>query len=114
LRDIQPAVYILSSGRNGTLYTGASSDLIHRVRQHREHLAEGFSKKYNVKNLVWYELHGTMESAIIREKQIKKWRRDWKLDLIERTNPYWNDLWPEITGQAKTLDSRVRGNDGVR
>lgn len=100
-RDIQPAVYLLASGRNGTLYTGVTSDLVQRIWQHREHQVEGFTKKYDATLLVWYEPHGTMESAINREKQIKKWRREWKIDLIEQANPYWNDLWPEITGQSK-------------
>ena len=96
----QPAVYILASGRNGTLYTGVTSDLIRRVCQHREHAVDGFTARYGVACLVWYELHATMDSAIVREKRIKKWRRAWKLALIEASNPYWNDLWPEIIGQV--------------
>ncbi len=104
----QPATYILASGRNGTLYAGVTSDLVGRTWQHREHVADGFTKKYRVGMLVWYELHGTMESAITREKQLKKWNRDWKIRLIEEANPYWNDLWPEITGQA-TARAQVAG-----
>ncbi len=97
----QPAVYLLASSRNGTLYTGVTSDLIKRIWQHREHLASGFSDRYGVTRLVWYELHGSMESAIVREKRIKAWKRIWKLQLIEERNPYWHDLWGEITGQAQ-------------
>lgn len=96
-----PAVYLLASQRNGTLYIGVTSNLIQRIWQHREGLAEGFTKKYRVKTLVWYELHTTMESAIAREKALKKWNRDWKLKLIEQTNPQWLDLWPEINGETQ-------------
>ena len=93
----QPAVYLLSSRPNGTLYVGVTSNLVQRVWQHREGLIEGFSRRYNVKILVWYEQHETMHSAIAREKAIKKWNRDWKLRLIEESNPQWRDLWPDIT-----------------
>jgi len=94
----QPVVYILASQRNGTLYVGVTSNLIQRIWQHREGVVEGFAKKYAVKVLVWYEQHLTMESAILREKAIKKWNRNWKLALIEKMNPDWRDLWPLITG----------------
>ena len=93
----QPAVYIMAKDRNSTLYVGVTSSLIARTWQHREHVVEGFTKKYDVTRLVWYELHGTMDSAISREKQIKKWLRSWKIALIEERNPYWNDLWSEIS-----------------
>ena len=93
----QPAVYILASDRNGTLYIGVTSTLIQRIWQHREEQVDGFSKLHHVKQLVWFEQHGTMESAIIREKQLKKWNRLWKLRLIESVNPHWRDLWNEIT-----------------
>ncbi|TXI43021.1 MAG: GIY-YIG nuclease family protein [Nitrosomonas sp.] len=96
-----PAVYLLVSQRNGTLYIGVTSNLIQRIWQHREGLAEGFTKKYRVKTLVWYEQHATMESAIAREKALKKWNRAWKLKLIEETNPQWRDLWPEINGETE-------------
>ena len=96
-----PAVYLLASQRNGTLYIGVTSNLIQRIWQHREGLAEGFAKKYRVKTLVWYEQHATMESAIAREKALKKWNRAWKLKLIEETNPQWRDLWPEINGETE-------------
>ncbi len=85
-------VYILCSKRNGTLYTGVTSDLIKRIHEHKNNLVEGFTKKYTVHRLVWYELHGTVDSAITREKQIKRWRREWKLYLIEKDNPNWVDL----------------------
>lgn len=96
-----PAVYILASKRNGTLYIGVTSDLIQRIWQHREGVVEGFTQQYALKTLVWYEQHETMESAIKREKALKKWNRDWKLRLIEERNPDWNDLWFEITGQMQ-------------
>ena len=90
--------YILASKRNGTLYTGVTSDLIQRVWQHEQDLVEGFSKKYRVKKLFYYEVHDNAESAITREKQIKKWRRKWKLRLIEEKNPQWKNLYDEIVG----------------
>lgn len=89
---------MLASKRNGTLYVGVTSNLIARTWQHKEHEIEGFTKQYDVTMLVWYELHGDMESAIQREKQIKTWKREWKLRLIEETNPYWSDLWSRIVG----------------
>jgi len=91
-------VYMLASGRNGTLYVGVTSDLVKRAWQHNEGVVAGFTKEYDVKRLVWYEQHGNAESAITREKQIKKWNRVWKIRLIEETNPYWNDLYGQITG----------------
>jgi putative endonuclease len=91
-------VYMLASKRNGTLYTGVTSNLIQRVWQHGQDLVEGFTKKYRVKKLVYYEVHDNAESAITREKQIKKWRRKWKLRLIEEKNPQWKNLYDEIVG----------------
>ena len=93
----QPAVYILASKRNGTLYVGVTSDLVKRVWQHRNDEVEGFTKQYRVHALVYFELHTTMMDAIRREKQIKKWYRAWKIRLIEEQNPEWRGLWPEIT-----------------
>lgn len=90
-------VYILASRRNGTLYVGMTSNLLQRVWQHKEGLAEGFTKKYAVHRLVYFELHQDGENAIRREKQLKKWRRAWKIELIEGTNPDWRDLYDEIT-----------------
>ncbi|MDP3008956.1 MAG: GIY-YIG nuclease family protein [Methylococcales bacterium] len=92
----QPCVYLLASGRNGTLYVGVTSDLIKRVYQHRNNLVDGFTKQYGVHDLVWYEVHEQMESAILREKQIKKWQRMAKIGLIEKGNPTWQDLWHEL------------------
>ena len=113
LMDKQPCVYLLASDRNGTLYAGVTSDLIGRIWQHREHVIEGFSARHGVTRLVWYELHPTMESAIQREKRIKKWNRAWKVRLIDEMNPSWRDLWPDIAGlKATSMDSRLRGNDG--
>ena len=92
----QPAVYIMASTRNGTLYTGVTSDIIKRIWQHKNNIVEGFTQRYNVHQLVWYELHESMESAITREKRIKGWKRKWKLELIESMNPGWKDLYPSI------------------
>ena len=92
----QPAIYILASGRNGTLYVGVTSDLIQRIWQHKNDLVEGFTKKHQVHTLVHYELLDDMLSAITREKQLKKWNRDWKLKMIEKDNPTWRDLWKDI------------------
>ncbi len=106
----QPAVYILASRRNGTLYTGVTGDLVKRVWEHRSDLVEGFTKRYRVHDLVYFELHDRMSEAIQREKRIKKWSRAWKIDLIEESNPRWRDLWPTIIG-GEDVDSRLRGND---
>jgi len=97
MREIRPCVYLLASERNGTLYVGVTSDLVKRAWQHRNEVVDGFTEEYGVHLLVWFEQHETMESAILREKQIKKWKRKWKLELIEASNPYWKDLWHDIT-----------------
>jgi putative endonuclease len=89
-------VSIFASNRNGTLYVGVTSDLIKRVWQHKNNLVEGFTKLYGVHHLVWYEQHATMESAISREKNIKKWYREWKLALIEKSNPQWQELFEDL------------------
>ena len=94
---MQPCVYILASERNGTLYIGVTSDLIARIWQHKNDVAEGFTQKYQTHYLVWYESHATMESAIAREKSLKKWNRIWKLRLIEQFNPDWLDLYEQLT-----------------
>ncbi len=94
--DRQPAVYILANKRNGTLYVGVTSDLIKRIWQHRNNVVQGFTKRYSVHQLVYYELHDTMESAITKEKMLKNWKRAWKLQLIERSNPNWQDLYRTI------------------
>lgn len=90
------AVYIMASQRNGTLYLGVTSDLMARAQQHREGLIEGFSAKHLCKLLVWWEGHEQMHTALAREKAIKKWRRAWKLALIEKTNPQWRDLFEDF------------------
>ena len=95
-RHFQPAVYIMASGRNGTLYTGVTSDLLKRAWQHREGVIDGFTKQYGCKLLVWFEIHDDMEQAILREKQIKAGSRKKKLALIESVNPQWNDLYGDI------------------
>ena len=92
----QPAVYILASKRNGTLYIGVTSDLQKRAWEHKTDLIDGFTKRYGIHRLAYYELHSDMVSAILREKQMKKWNRAWKLELIERHNPDWKDLWEKI------------------
>jgi putative endonuclease len=89
-------VYILASQRNGTLYVGVTSDLARRVWQHRSNAVSGFVSDYRVYSLVFMEFHETMADAILREKRIKKWRRTWKLELIERQNPQWRDLYVEL------------------
>ncbi|MBS3964873.1 MAG: GIY-YIG nuclease family protein [Methylomonas sp.] len=94
----QPVVYILASQRNGTLYIGVTSDLIKRIWEHKNNAVEGFTQKYNVHQLVYFEQHQEMLAAISREKQLKKWNRAWKLALIEKSNPEWRDLWPDIVG----------------
>jgi len=94
----QPVVYILASKRNGTLYLGVTSNLEGRVWQHQNKLVKGFTQKYGVTRLVYYEQHSDMISAIEREKQLKRWKREWKLDLIEKQNPTWRDLYDELWG----------------
>ena len=92
----QPCVYILANRRNGTIYTGVTSNLVRRVWQHKNNFIKGFTERYSTHTLVWYESHDTMENAITREKQLKNWQRAWKLRLIEQNNPQWKDLYPEL------------------
>ena len=92
----QPCVYMLASKRNGTLYTGVTSNLLKRVWEHKNNIVEGFTNKYGVHSLVWYELHNTMDSAIQREKAIKNWKRAWKLKVIEKMNSDWRDLYSDL------------------
>ena len=94
--DKQPCVYLLANKRNGTLYTGVTSNLVKRIWEHKPHIVEGFTKKYNVTLLVWYEPHDSMESAIHKEKMIKNWKRSWKIKEIEKINPEWNDLYDGV------------------
>jgi putative endonuclease len=94
--DKRPCVYILALSRNGTLYVGVTRDLARRVWEHRSGVVEGFTRDYGIRTLVFAEFHETMENAIAREKRIKKWRRAWKLELIEQHNPQWRDLYDEL------------------
>ena len=89
----QPCIYMLASRRNGTLYVGVTSDLIKRLWEHKNDLVEGFTRRYGVHTLVWYEQHESMMAAIQREKAIKEWQRTWKLELIEKGDPMWRDLY---------------------
>lgn len=112
-------VYMLASAPYGTLYIGVTSDMVKRVWQHREDFVHGFTKTYSVHLLVWFEIHNDMLSAIAREKQLKKWNRAWKVDLINKSNPRWRDLYPEFCACAGVLWSRrmrlhVRGDDGLK
>ena len=89
-------VYILASNERGTLYVGVTNDLMRRVYEHKEGLAEGFSKRHSVNRLVYFETHESIEAAILQEKRLKRWRRDWKIELIERDNPHWVDLYKTL------------------
>ncbi len=92
MRERSPCVHILASGHYGTLYTGATADLLVRVTQHREGTFDGFTKEHGVNRLVWFDFAPSMEEAFTHEKRLKRWRRDWKIALIERDNPHWEDL----------------------
>jgi putative endonuclease len=92
----QPAVYIMANRRNGMLYIGVTSNFIKRIWEHKNDMVKGFAKRYSVHQLVWYELHENMESAIVREKRLKDWKREWKLELIENQNPNWVDLYDTL------------------
>ncbi len=109
-------VYILASARNGTLYTGSARNLLQRTYQHRELLMRGFTRKYGVTRLVWYDAHDSVAAAYSREKRIKRWRRAWKVALIEAMNPQWLDLYESITSNllrptfiGNTLPGRIPG-----
>lgn len=92
----QPAVYILTNRLNGVLYIGVTSDLVKRIWQHRSDAVKGFSQRYRLHLLVYFEQYGSMVEAIAREKELKKWRRAWKVALIQKSNPGWHDLWSEL------------------
>ena len=94
--SMRPCVYILASKRNGTLYVGVTNDVVRRVWEHKNNVVEGFTKKYGVHDLVYFELHETMPDAILREKQMKRWNRAWKIEKIQETNPEWRDLYQDI------------------
>jgi predicted GIY-YIG superfamily endonuclease len=109
----QPAVYMMASQRNGTLYAGVTSHLVRRAWQHREGELDGFTKHYGCKLLVWFEMADTMDSAIMREKQLKGGSRRKKLALIEAANPHWNDLYPTIVGGWIASSPLAPRNDGI-
>jgi putative endonuclease len=100
MRVGQYHVYILGSRYNRVLYIGVTSDLVKRIHEHKNDVVEGFTKKYKVHDLVYFEVHEDIKEAILREKQIKKWNRAWKVELIERDNPRWDDLYPAIASQG--------------
>lgn len=94
--DKQSYVYMMASGLNGTLYIGVTSNLVKRVWQHRESVVKGFTERYAVHRLVWYEVHSEITAAITREKQLKAWKRGWKIRLLQENNPHWRDLYDDI------------------
>jgi putative endonuclease len=94
----QPCVYLLASKQNGTLYAGVTSNFVKRIWEHKQHIVAGFTAKYSVDRLVWYETHETMVSAILREKAIKNWKRSWKIKVVEALNPEWRDLYDDLVG----------------
>jgi putative endonuclease len=98
-------VYILASHRNGTLYVGVTNDVLRRVREHKTDLIEGFTKKYGIHRLVWFETHNDIHTAIAREKRLKRWNRAWKLKLIEKENSGWNDLYDRMLGVIALPDN---------
>jgi putative endonuclease len=106
-------VYILASQRNGTLYTGVTSDLTKRIWEHKEEIFGGFTKEYQVKNLVYFEVHDNVDEAIKREKRLKRWNRAWKIELIEKDNPQWRDLYGELCGQYPWVPGQA-GDDSFK
>ncbi|PZN92697.1 MAG: GIY-YIG nuclease [Alphaproteobacteria bacterium] len=104
----------MASGRNGTLYVGVTGDLVRRIWEHREGTIEGFTRRYGIKTLVWYEAQSDFDTAIRREKAIKAWQRAWKLRLIEAVNPEWNDLWPTLFGEGKSVEQWLHDAFGDR
>jgi|SRR6185312_8803446 len=107
MSDKQFYVYIISNRVGGTLYIGVTSRLLQRIHEHREGLVDGFSKRYGLDRLIYYELHATAENAIRREKQLKEWKRAWKIELIERDNPHWIDLYPSIATPTVVIPAKA-------
>ncbi|MGH1557041.1 GIY-YIG nuclease family protein [Caulobacter segnis] len=105
------AVYLMANTRRGVLYVGVTSDLIYRAQRHREHMLPGFTDRYGCTRLVWFEPHTHIDSAIDREKLIKRWRRTWKFELVEARNPDWIDLWPALVGEADFLVRATRRSE---
>jgi putative endonuclease len=114
MRECQPCVYILASGYNGTLYVGVASNLVGRLQQHRAGIFEGYTKHYGVLPLVYFEVTERMDAAIAREKQLKRYRRDWKRNLIERENPTWDDLAVTFGLEPLTPSQRSAVDPGTR
>lgn len=110
----QPCVYILANRYDGALYTGATSNLFQRIAQHRAGTFEGHTKRYGITRLVWFEMTETMEAAILREKQIKRYRREWKRNLIEHLNPEWNDLAASWGLEPPAIEERGEADPGTR
>lgn len=108
MRDHAYFVYMLASGPYGTLYIGVTNDLLRRVSEHREGLVPGFTRRYGVKHLVWHEQHADIRDAIAREKLLKRWRRDWKIALLEAENPHWIDLYPALVGNGSRIAPLAR------
>lgn len=108
MRDHAYFVYMLASGRYGTLYIGVTNDLLRRVTEHREGLVPGFTRRYGVKRLVWYEQHADIRDAITREKTLKRWRRDWKIALLEAENPHWTDFYPALASNGSRIAPAAR------
>jgi putative endonuclease len=115
MREHRYFVYMLASKPHGTLYVGVTNDLERRVTEHREGVVPGFTKKYSVHMLVWFEEYGEVQDAIAQEKRLKRWRRDWKRSLIERENPHWTDLYPALVGVGPGSARHVvpLGRDGT-
>jgi putative endonuclease len=107
--DASIAVYMMSNRKHGTLYVGVTSQFLRRVSQHREGLTGGFTKIYGLKRLVWFTHHENMLAAIHHEKRLKKYKRDWKINLIEQDNPNWDDLWPALVGEGIYSSSSPAG-----
>ncbi|MBV9549346.1 MAG: GIY-YIG nuclease family protein [Alphaproteobacteria bacterium] len=103
MRDRDYFVYMLASGHYGTLYIGVTNDILRRVGEHREGVVPGFTRRYGIKRLVWYEQHSDIHDAIAREKKLKRWRRDWKITLLEAENPHWIDLYPALCGHGSRV-----------
>jgi putative endonuclease len=108
----EPCVYILARASHSTLYTGVTSNLLGRIQEHREGVVRGFTKHYGIKRLVWFEPHETMESAIVREKRIKRWPRAWKYDLIHKDHPSWRDLAEDFGFEPLPLDQPLQKQAG--
>jgi len=103
MRDHEYFVYMLASRPHGTLYVGVTNDLARRITEHKEGTVPGFTKKYDVSNLVWFEEFGDIQEAIAKEKRLKRWRRDWKRSLIEEENPHWTDLYPALVERGSRI-----------